>query len=168
MSLPSFFRLTFCACFWTCLLLGAGAGQAQAHAVRAAQLPEAGAVLIQFAYSTGEVPAYAAVEVYSPADQKVEFQNGRTDAQGRFAFAPDAPGLWRIVMADNMGHKLDHEVMVRQIGASGGNTADAAASGGNFSTPLRALLGVSLLLNLGLGAFALRKRRSARSPDATA
>lgn len=150
-----------CAVLLACVLWGTGAGPARAHAVRAVQLPEAGAVLIQFAYSSGEAPAYAAVEVYGPADRKLEFQNGRTDAKGRFAFVPDAQGLWRIVMADNTGHKLTHEVMVRRVGVEDGNAARAAASaGGSFSTPLRALLGVSLLLNLGLGGLVLRRRRA--------
>ena len=68
------------------LLLAGAAAQVSAHALYAADTRHDGVVLVQFAYSSGEQPTYAKVEVYSPADDKVEFQNGRTDAQGRFAF----------------------------------------------------------------------------------
>ena len=127
------------------------------------------------------MPTYAKVEVYSPADAKVEFQNGRTDAQGRFAFMPDTPGQWRIIMADNMGHRVEHAVDVSsaqgsaQVAAQGAaqgtaqgagpNTDKPAVTGvspgvGEFSVPLRVLLGLSLLANMALGAAVLRRRKN--------
>ncbi|MTJ94168.1 MAG: hypothetical protein F8N36_15105 [Desulfovibrio sp.] len=146
-------------------LLFLGAAQAQAHALYAAHSWQGTVALVQFAYAGGEVPTYAKVEVYSPADAKVEFQNGRTDAQGRFAFMPDAAGQWRIIMADNMGHRVEHTVEVAadqgspQIsGQNGGKSAAAASPGvGGFSVPLRIVLGLSLLANLALGAVLLRR-----------
>ena len=89
------------------LLLAGAAAQVSAHALYAADTRHDGVVLVQFAYSSGEQPTYAKVEVYSPADDKVEFQNGRTDAQGRFAFMPDAPGRWRIIMAETWATGLN-------------------------------------------------------------
>ena len=154
-------------------LLLLGAAQAQAHALYAAHTWLGAVALVQFAYAGGSVPTYAKVEVYSPADAKVEFQNGRTDAQGRFAFMPDTPGQWRIIMADNMGHRVEHAVDVSpsqgsaQIAAqtSGPNTDKPAATGatpgvGEFSVPLRVLLGLSLLANMALGAAVLRRRKN--------
>jgi nickel transport protein len=154
-------------------LLLLGAAQAQAHALYAAHTWQGAVALVQFAYAGGSVPTYAKVEVYSPADAKVEFQNGRTDAQGRFAFMPDTPGQWRIIMADNMGHRVEHAVDVSpshgsaQIAAqtSGPNTDKPAANGatpgvGEFSVPLRVLLGLSLLANMALGAAVLRRRKN--------
>ena len=149
-------------------LLLLGAAQAQAHALYAAHTWQGSVALVQFAYAGGEVPTYAKVEVYSPADAKVEFQNGRTDAQGRFAFMPDTAGQWRIIMADNMGHRVEHpvEVGARQEGtqASDQNTgkpAPVASPGvGEFSVPLRIVLGLSLLANLALGAAVLRRRKN--------
>ena len=155
------------------VLLLLGAAQAQAHALYAAHTWQGSVALVQFAYAGGSVPTYAKVEVYSPADAKVEFQNGRTDAQGRFAFMPDTPGQWRIIMADNMGHRVEHAVDVSpsqgsaQIAAqtSGPNTDKPAANGatpgvGEFSVPLRVLLGLSLLANMALGAAVLRRRKN--------
>ena len=145
-----------CAC-----LVMTNARLASAHALRAAEIPQGQAVVMQFAYSTGEVPAYANVEIYGPADAGMEFQNGRTDAQGRFAFVPNAPGQWRVIMADNMGHRVVHETTVAENGGAA-PTADAAADAwGRFATPLRALLGVSLLLNLGTMSVLWRQRRKA-------
>ena len=154
-------------------LLLFGAAQAQAHALYADHTWQGTVALVQFAYAGGAVPTYAKVEVYSPADAKVEFQNGRTDAQGRFAFMPDTPGQWRIIMADNMGHRVEHAVDVSpsqgsaQIAAqtSGPNTDKPAANGatpgvGEFSVPLRVLLGRSLLANMALGAAVLRRRKN--------
>ena len=150
------------------LLLALGASQAQAHALYAAHTWQGSVALVQFAYAGGDQPTYAKVEVYSPADAKVEFQNGRTDAQGRFAFMPDAPGQWRIIMADNMGHRVEHAVEVSpdqspMQGAA--KNADKAAATvatpgvGGFSMPLRILLGLSLLANMALAVAVLRRRR---------
>ncbi len=143
------------------LLVLSTAAQVQAHALYAADTRHDGVVLVQFTYSSEEQPTYAKVEVYSPADDKVEFQNGRTDAQGRFAFMPDAPGRWRIIMADNMGHRVEHAVEV----AADKNAAAAAtglnAGPGGFSMPLRILLGLSLLANMALAVTVLRHKKRA-------
>ena len=146
-------------------LLSLVASQAQAHALYAAHTWQGAVALVQFAYAGGEQPTYAKVEVYSPADSKVEFQNGRTDAQGRFAFMPDAPGQWRIIMADNMGHRVEHPVDVsadptaQQADVKNAGDAAATPGVGGFSIPLRILLGLSLLANMALIAAALRRRQ---------
>ena len=146
-------------------LLSLVASQAQAHALYAAHTWQGAVALVQFAYAGGEQPTYAKVEVYSPADSKVEFQNGRTDAQGRFAFMPDAPGQWRVIMADNMGHRVEHAVDVsadptaQQADVKNAGDAAATPGVGGFSIPLRILLGLSLLANMALIAAALRRRQ---------
>ena len=180
------FLLGRCAaiCLAAALLLTGTAAQAPAHALYAADTRHDGVVLVQFAYSGGEQPTYAKVEVYSPADAKVEFQNGRTDAQGRFAFMPDTPGQWRIIMADNMGHRVEHPVeyaveyaptqppahvngqAAEQVsGQTAGQNAPAPAAAvatpgvGSFSMPLRIALGLSLIANMALLAAVLRRRQ---------
>lgn len=144
---------------WIFSLLPVAAAPAHAHALYAEETWRDGVALVQFSYSSGEMPTYAKVEVYSPTDDRVEFQNGRTDAKGRFAFLPDVPGRWRIIMADNMGHRVELPVMV---GADMRAAAPAAAGPGAFSMPLRALLGVSLLVNAALTAALLRRNRRKR------
>ena len=145
-----------------CLLAACGGmaclpSSAGAHALRAVHERQGEAVLVRFAYSDDRGAEFAAVRV-TGADGK-EFQNGRTDARGRFAFIPDAPGVWRITVADGMGHKVEHAVEVAATGKPAATAADDAGSSAGL--PLRAGLGLSLLANLALAACLLRRRKAA-------
>lgn len=82
------------------------------HGIGYAQVLDAHPVVLEFQYAAGDPAAYAAIKVYAPDDQatpsdtpKAEYQNGRTDASGRFSFVPDAPGKWTVVMTDGQGHR---------------------------------------------------------------
>lgn len=99
--------------------------------------------------------SYAEVFVFSPEAKEgdAEFQNGRTDAKGNFAFVPSIPGTWRITASD-MGHKAEMQVNVTEEGIM-----QAQAPTGLSSQPLRIALGISLILNL-LAACLLLKRSS--------
>lgn len=136
-----------------------------AHALTGRQVVTPAPVVLEFSYSTGDRPAYEAVEVFSPDDGKVEYQNGRTDREGRFAFTPDKPGEWRVIVKDTMGHRVELPVQVTAIdetaGQRDGQRAEAASGGVAGSMGVRALLGVSLLLNVfaGLAWFRSCRRR---------
>jgi nickel transport protein len=85
-------------------------------------------------------------------------QTGRTDAKGRFAFIPDRNGPWTVVADDGMGH-----VSTATVPVEGGQTAMAQpdpfmASAIHEGWLLRAMLGLSLIINLGLAASAFRRR----------
>lgn len=140
-------------------LLGA---EAQAHALLAHDVPAGDARVVSFTYSSGEPAAYAEARLYGPGDADVEFQNGRTDAEGRFAFLPAQPGTWKIVVADNMGHKVSHAMTIAPAGATSGSVPVPADSGEGAwgSVPFRAVFGISLLLNLFLGLAWFRRRVS--------
>lgn len=99
------------------------------------------AVVVVANYGGTAAASFAQFSVYSPAKPQTEFQTGRLDALGRFAFLPNAPGRWRIVVDDEMGHRQE-------------TTVDWAAT---VEAPLtvtpqpawqKALTGVSLLLGL--------------------
>lgn len=133
---------------------------AEAHALRAVHERQGEAVLVRFAYSDDRGAEFAAVRVID-ADGK-EFQNGRTDARGRFAFVPDAAGTWRITVTDGMGHKVEHPVEVAAAGKPAATAATVADDAGSSAgLPLRAGLGLSLLANLALAACLLRRRKAA-------
>lgn len=140
------------------VLLGwCAAPRASAHALEAKELEAGNARALEFVYSTGGTANYAEVKVYAPDNADVEFQNGRTDALGRFAFLPDKDGTWTVVVADGMGHKVSHPVAVT---LSGERVAEVPAQGLTASSKLfPALLGVSLLANFFL-LLALFRRRS--------
>lgn len=128
-----------------------------AHAVSGKELSAAETKVVAFAYSTGDLAAYVTVNVFSPADQNVEFQNGRTDAQGRFAFTPDMPGTWTIVLTDGMGHKLSYPV---EVASAASPAVPPKAENGIASQSMlfRGILGVSILLNLFFGVALFRRR----------
>ena len=74
-----------------------------------------GGVVISAWYEgmTPEPMADASVEVFGPGDDTT-FQRGRTDRQGRFAFFPDRPGKWKVVINDGAGHALTAKVSVEE------------------------------------------------------
>lgn len=103
--------------------------------------------VVTFSYSDGKPASYGEVTVWSPADKTVEFQNGRTDKNGRFAFSPDTAGIWRIELSDGMGHATSAECTVGKIGEQ------AASISKNGQTQQQSrlipiILGISLILNI--------------------
>jgi hypothetical protein len=61
--------------------------------------------MVESEYDDGEPMGYADVEVYNPME-KIPFQSGRTDQNGRFLFFPDKKGDWKVIVNDGMGHQL--------------------------------------------------------------
>ncbi len=70
------------------------------------------AQIVSFHYSGGEPMAYVDVLVYDPHNSDVEFQNGRTDRNGNFAFVPDSEGVWIVKAEDAKGHMGDANVII--------------------------------------------------------
>jgi nickel transport protein len=104
---------------------------------------------LEFFYSTGETMSYLETKVFSPRDEKFAFQSGRTDEDGRFAFTPNAPGLWRLLVRDGEGHLAEAEVDVTPEFLAGEETAVVSESNAPGGTGLAfsAVLGVSLIFN---------------------
>lgn len=78
--------------------------QAAAHSLKAYHWQGA-AFIVQANFGGGEAASYAKVVVLAPGDEVMEHQSGVTDGRGMFAFVPDRPGRWRIVIDAGMGHK---------------------------------------------------------------
>lgn len=72
-----------------------------------------GGIVVTAQYDTGEPMSYAKVEISAP-DSKLPFQSGRTDRNGRFCFLPDTPGTWKVVVDDEIGHRLELEIPVNK------------------------------------------------------
>lgn len=73
----------------------------------------AGGLAIRALYDGGEAMSYAKVSISVP-DSETVFQTGRTDRNGRFCFFPDTGGIWKIVVDDEMGHRLEMTVNADQ------------------------------------------------------
>lgn len=106
------------------------------------------AISLEFFYSTGEAMSYREARVFSPSDAKFAVQTGRTDEKGRFAFMPDAPGEWHVIVRDEEGHQCDAALQITQAMLEGDITASPEKEEPEIW--LRALLGVSLIFNIAL------------------
>jgi nickel transport protein len=104
------------------------------------------AVAVKAYFADGEVLAYTAYEVYSPADPKIPYQKGRTDRGGWLAFVPDAPGKWRVKVIDDTGHGLDLEVDAADPATAGQAAQSGSASGlSSAAFVLRPLVGLAVI-----------------------
>lgn len=117
------------------------------------------AVSLEFFYSTGEKMSYREAKVFSPKDSKFATQSGRTDEAGRFAFTPDSPGEWRIIVRDEEGHQCNAVINISDEWLANNkvnelNTQSDTPEG--LDLIIRALLGVSVIFNL---AFIIIIRR---------
>ncbi|WP_300672582.1 hypothetical protein [Desulfoluna sp.] len=113
------------------------------------------AVSLSFYYATGDPLAYCSVAVFSPENAELEFQNGRTDQRGGFAFIPNHTGTWRVFVTDGRGHAVRAEVAVETA------LQETAVLEGTHRIPplMGALFGFSLLGNVFL---VHRQKRGAR------
>ncbi len=123
------------------------------------------AVTAEFYYSDGEPMSYAGVLVFSPGDEKTEYQNGRTDRQGRFAFYPDKNGAWRIEANDGMGHKAQGSFEVREeksdkTEAEKKIVVQNERTGSSSSLLLKSVAGISLIFNLYFGFYLLKRKHT--------
>lgn len=128
-----------------------------AHDVQTAVELSPPTVVIRSTYSGTEPISYAAVLVFSPADPKIEYQNGRSDAAGMFAFVPDRAGDWRFVIDDEMGHKEEKIIDITEEFLKGSVSAGAS---GVLPVYWKMLMGVSLILGCTGILFWMKARKA--------
>jgi nickel transport protein len=128
------------------ILLG-GSSACWGHGTGYRLLENTADVALEFRYSSGEPMAYAEVLIWHPEDTKIEYQNGRTDRLGRFAFLPNAPGNWKVVVKDGMGHQVTAICPV-DTASPAGPSPESRATGAPPPRVPGALLGLSLLANM--------------------
>lgn len=132
-----------------------------AHGTGYRVIEEAPVIAAEFFYSDKEPMRYAEVLVFSPENSEVEYQNGRTDQNGRFVFYPEMPGKWRITVKDGMGHAVRAEIQVDSPASGSGAIKGLAdkntAPAGTASKWLKIMFGLSVVLNLFLGMFLVKK-----------
>lgn len=151
--MPLFSRKLFFVCS---LLLLSRAHVALAHGIGYREIKQK-PMVFEFFYATGEPMSYRDAKVFSPQDEKIAYQSGRTDASGRFAFTPNTQGDWNIIVKDEEGHLVKATIAVTQ-------EADTPASFSSLPEGreffVRAVLGLSLLLNIAaLGLLAHNKKK---------
>lgn len=122
------------------------------------QVTQRETALLKAEYDDGEPMSYAEVKVYSPRDGKAAHQTGRTDRNGCFAFVPDCPGQWRILLDGGMGHLSEATFVVSESLAV---EMDRQA-GRAFSRWPGVVVGLGVIFGLSGFLFGLRMRRERR------
>jgi nickel transport protein len=107
----------------------------------------AGGMVVSAEYDTGEAMSYAKVKVSAPGAE-LTFQSGRTDRNGRFCFFPDAAGDWKVVVDDEMGHRLEVFVPVDENLALEASQQSGEAGQRPLSRYQKALIGISTLFGI--------------------
>lgn len=122
-------------------------------------------VVLRAAYSGAEAVAYASVRIHAPGPETAEFQIGRADAAGRFAFVPDREGPWRIIVDDERGHRAERRIEIGPEFFAEGGPAVGAAGPHRSRLPawLGALVGIALIFGASGFLYGFRVRRAARS-----
>ena len=144
------------ACFGIVIAVIFTASLAHGHGVTYTIVEEQG-IAVHFSYAGGEPMSYAETKVFGPeSSPDLEFQNGRTDARGIFAFVPDCPGSWRVEAFDNLGHKGSMEIVVEKTNTDLAARREAGAQKED-STLLKILLALSVIANLAIAAAFLKR-----------
>ncbi|MBN2372301.1 hypothetical protein JXL19_00745 [bacterium] len=134
------------------VIFGAGNHPVFAHGVHY-KVDKAEAMIIKVEYDGGEPMGYAEVKIFSPDDQKVEYQNGRTDREGRFSFLPEKGGAWKVVVSDGMGHGVTAEVSADHRPDAGKMVQSAG-----FNTWQKVIIALSVIWGLIGFAFFFQAR----------
>jgi nickel transport protein len=113
------------------------------------------AVVIKMFYVDNSPFTFEGYEIYREGE-KLPYQVGRTDSQGRIAFLPDRAATWRIKASSEDGHGLDFKL-----------STDAAAVLSGTEKPFyeryaRIAVGVAVILGLFgfLRLYVKRKKSS--------
>jgi len=111
------------------------------------------AVVIRLFYMDNAPFTFEGYEIYREGE-KLPYQVGRTDSQGRIAFLPDRAASWRIKATSEDGHGLDFKI-----------STDAAAMLSGTEKPFyeryaRIVVGIAVILGLFgfLGLYVKRKQ----------
>jgi nickel transport protein len=146
-----------CALLISFQMGGAGvfmATPALAHGGRYVLLADGAVKGIEFGYTDGQKLRARPVQVFAPNNSAANQADytGLTDQNGRFAFIPDQPGLWRLESQDEEGHVIRAAIMVGE-----NSLQNARQVAPNW------LVAVSLVLNV-LAVMVLARQWQARRP----
>ena len=113
------------------------------------------AVVIKLFYADNTPFTFEGYEIFRDGE-KLPYQVGRTDSQGRIAFLPDRAADWRVKAFSEDGHGLDFKL-----------STDAAAALAGSEKPIferysRIFIGVAFILGL-FGLLSLYLKRKQKS-----
>lgn len=151
--------------FWFTGLTVLMALNVSAHGIRG-NWSSQNAMMVLSEYDDSSAVSYAEVEVYGPED-KIPFQTGRTDRNGRFSFSPDQPGEWRVFIDDGMGHRIvlktmvDPDLLIQEKTLTKEANPSGSFSKGSFSKTQALISGLCIIF----GLFGLIALVSSKNPS---
>jgi nickel transport protein len=129
-------------------------------------------VILRASYFQAEPLSYASVMIFSPGSDVVEYQNGRTDKSGYFAFVPNETGEWKITVDDEMGHYTQSIVTISDdFFTNEGTNAVVAHSNrrssiGDLQPLYKIIFGLALLFGItGIFYWSKAKQALQAKPD---
>lgn len=126
-------------------------------------------VIIRASYFQAEPLSYAEVMIYSPEGNDVEYQYGRTDKSGFFAFVPNRTGDWKITIDDEMGHSEGTPVTITDDFFAAGEATAVVTYGKQRSSiqdlhPLyKIVFGLALMFGIAGIFYGFKVRQTLRS-----
>lgn len=118
-----------------------------------------GGVGLQVIYDSGDPVSEADVQIFSPEDKKLIFQQLSTDKNGRFLFSPDKTGKWKVIVNDGMGHGLITDISIENLQTKKISDMEHPVS----SRFQKILIGISIIFGLtGILFFISAKKRFKR------
>lgn len=106
-----------------------------------------GGLVVSAQYNTGEPMSYAMVKITAPGTE-LTYQAGRTDRNGRFCFFPDTPGDWKVVVDDEIGHRLEVTAPVNDLKEFMTDQQDQDLSRSSLAVYEKALMGICLIFGI--------------------
>lgn len=105
------------------------------------------AVVIRMFYVDDAPFAFEGYEIYREGE-KLPYQVGRTDAQGRIAFLPDRAGAWRIKAMSEDGHGQNFKLSTDAAAELTGTDKPAFERYGRIAVGVAVILGLFGTLSL--------------------
>lgn len=143
--------------FLVIIILILGPSTALAHGIQY-ETTRRNAVVFIARYDDGNPMSYARVTVFSPDNKEVEFQNGRSDRTGAFAFVPDRPGTWEIVYDDETGHGFKERIVIQDC-----EKLTQPSGERHFPRSCKLITGISVLWGLTGMFYFLKARQKLKS-----
>lgn len=104
-------------------------------------------ILVKAEYDDGEPMSYSSTEIFD-SKEKLPFQSGRTDRNGRFLFYPDKSGDWKIIVNDGMGHCLTLKTHIDESLALSTINSQQPGKMSNLSQYEKGLMGISVIFGI--------------------
>lgn len=159
----------FLRCFFLIFLINS---DSSAHDVTVEITKSYPSVIVRASYFQADLLSYAEVMIFSPENDVVEYQYGRTDKSGYFAFVPNSIGSWKITVDDEMGHFKEMIVTISDDYFTGEDATAIVAHTNDRSTvqglhPLyKIVFGLALIFGITGIFYGFKARQTLQSkPD---